>query len=125
MRQRADELNRIPPDYPEIGEQEITPLPTNPPPTPKLVTLKCSSCSYSYYGGSGSSGNIPQGAYVTVTGYTIDSSLGRFVFDPSSACSQSGVQIRGSWDSDLEEYVFTVSFSIRSDTTVYFSGVIN
>ena len=102
-----------------------TPLPTNPPPTPKMVTIKCSNCRYSTYAGSGASGNIQAGTYVTVTASGNTSSVGIFVFEPASASSMSGKQITGTWDSSASTYRFSVSFTIQSNTVVYFSFVVN
>lgn len=82
--------------------------------------VTCTNCTFSGGGASGSSGKVPAGTTITIKGVSY-SSEAYFTGTPGSVdrhfttpTSHSGKQ-----------YVFTYTYVVNSDTTVYFRGVVN
>ena len=96
------------------------PAPTKTPAPTKYYNVSCHNCKYKYDGAWHSSGKVPAGSQITISG-TTDSTEAYFDGSPSSVNRHFTSPHSGS----SGKWVFTYTYTVNSDTDVTFSGVVN
>ncbi len=102
------------------GQSRSTPQPGRTPAPTTYYNVTCYSCRYYYNGVWYTSGKVPAGTKITISG-TSDSSEAYFDGTPSSVNRHFTSPTSGS----SGNYVFSYSYTVNSDTTVRFAGVVN
>ncbi len=97
-----------------------TPVPTKTPAPTKTYNVVCHNCKYKYNGSWHTSGKVPAGTKITISG-TTDSTEAYFEGSPSSVNRHFTSPHSGSWGS----WVFSYTYTVNSDTDVTFRGVVN
>lgn len=90
------------------------------PPTVKYYNVTCHNCKFKYNGSWATSGKVPAGAQITISG-TSDSSEAYFDGSPSSVNRHFTSPTSGS----SGKYVFTYTYTVNSNVDVSFRGVVN
>ena len=83
-------------------------------------TVTCRNCTFTYNGKTAASGKVPAGAKITITG-TSSSSEAYFDGTPSSV----NRHFTSPTSSSSGKYVFTYTYTVNSDVSVSFAGVVN
>ena len=83
-------------------------------------TVTCRNCTFTYNGKTAASGKVPAGAKITITG-TSSSSKADFDGTPSSV----NRHFTSPTSSSSGKYVFTYTYTVNSDVSVSFAGVVN
>lgn len=102
------------------GEGRRTSTPGNTPAPTRYYNVTCHACKYKYNGTWYTSGKVPAGTKITISG-TSDSSEAYFDGTPSSVYRHFTSPTSGS----TGKWVFSYSYTVNSDTDVSFRGVVN
>ncbi len=102
------------------GQAKQTSTPEKTPAPTKYYNVSCHNCKYKYDGAWHSSGKVPAGSQITISG-TTDSTEAYFDGSPSSVNRHFTSPHSGS----SGKWVFTYTYTVNSDTDVTFRGVVN
>ena len=94
-----------------------TPQPTA---APRYYNVSCENCRYKYNGSWYTSGKVPAGTQITISGSS-DSSEAYFTGSPSSV----NRHFTSPTSSSSGKFVFTYTYTVNSDVKVSFRGVVN
>ena len=97
-----------------------TPAPDKTPAPTKTYNVTCHSCKFMYNGSWKTSGKVPAGTKITISG-TTDSTEAYFDGTPSSVNRHFTSPSSGS----SGKWVFTYTYTVNSDVDVWFRGVVN
>lgn len=102
------------------GQAKSTPQPGRTPTPTTYYNVTCHNCRYKYNGTWYTSGKVPAGTTITISG-TTDSTEAYFDGTPSSVFRHFTSPTSGS----SGNYVFSYSYVVNSNTDVTFRGVVN